>query len=537
MDKNEAGMTTEKYLKMIYGFALSKTGSHSQAEELAEDIAAEVYVTLLRRDNIANIGGYIYKIARNVWVRRIKKPDLCIYGYEGMELIPDNGSFSDEICQNEIYGIIRREITYLSSVCREILIRYYYKQQNTAKIAADMNLPSGTVKWHLSCGRKELKTNMERTRTVGNLGIKPIRFSDMGHSGRPGTKGDTADFFAKVITQNIAYAAYFNPKTVNEIAEELGINPIFVEDEVNTLEEYGFMDKLSGGKYRTNMRIFVANEECSRITKEINEKYTPLFAEKFFIPFLEKIQSIPEFLKVPDNDINILKWSMVPFLANKLATAEISDEKFSVKRKDGGDYVAMACVNENEPSGINGGEALYQYCGDMWRRTVQTKADNGSEIEKMKSWRLDVYWGNNTGWRENLTEDYEKLYYFIKGSLEENEANICSYRRLLDRGYLIKDGTDYKVNIIISDSTDKWFELFPDAPEEITELSREYARLSADADIIGQPEHMHPLIRYYSQNAACALHTRIMKYLLDKNVLSLPNEDQRKGLCTVMFMS
>ena len=30
---------------------------------------------------------------------------------------------------------------------------------------------------------------------------------------------------------------------VNEIAEELGINPIFVEDEVAVLEEYGFMDK------------------------------------------------------------------------------------------------------------------------------------------------------------------------------------------------------------------------------------------------------------------------------------------------------
>ena len=43
--------------------------------------------------------------------------------------------------------------------------------------------------------------------------------------------------------------------TINEIAEELGINPIFVEDEVAVLEEYGYMDKLSGGKYRTNIYI------------------------------------------------------------------------------------------------------------------------------------------------------------------------------------------------------------------------------------------------------------------------------------------
>lgn len=64
----------------------------------------------------------------------------------------------------------------------------------------------------------------------------------MGHCVCSGSKGDTADFLAKVITQNIAYAAYHQPRTINEIAEEFGINPIFVEDEVAVLEEYGFMD-------------------------------------------------------------------------------------------------------------------------------------------------------------------------------------------------------------------------------------------------------------------------------------------------------
>lgn len=71
----------------------------------------------------------------------------------------------------------------------------------------------------------------------GTLGTEPIRFVDMGHYGESAGTRDTAYYLSKVITQNIAYAAYHQPRSVSEIAEELGINPIFAEDEVAALEE------------------------------------------------------------------------------------------------------------------------------------------------------------------------------------------------------------------------------------------------------------------------------------------------------------
>lgn len=59
----------------------------------------------------------------------------------------------------------------------------------------------------------------------------------MGHYGESAGTRDTAYYLSKVITQNIAYAAYHQPRSVNEIAEELGVNPIFAENEVAALEE------------------------------------------------------------------------------------------------------------------------------------------------------------------------------------------------------------------------------------------------------------------------------------------------------------
>lgn len=544
MNKRDADIIIGEYVQKLYGFALNKLGNPDEAEELSARIVAEVYEVLVKRENIVNLNGYIYKIAHNVWTRYIGRKSKSrsfetsggFDGTDGFENIPDERDFAEEFQRSEQYGLVRREIAYLSKIQREIVVRRYYRGEKVKTIAAAMAIPEGTVKWHLSCTRKELIMNMDKIRTIGNLGLQPIRFSGMGHSGHPGSKGDTQDFLAKTITQNIAYAAYHKSRTVNEIAEELGINPIFVEDEVAVLEEYGYMDKLPDGKYRTNIHIRIPSDEVNAIYNESSKKYTELFAEKFFIPYLESIKEIPDFLTVPDNDINLLKWSMVPPLADKLAAAEISDMKYSVKRKDGGDFVAYAALGAPTSKEKGSDENIYWACGSMWRNPENEPFSWNNSNHLWKSWRLDVYWGSREGWRENLTEDYEKLYYFMKGELAENEANVYAYKRLLDRGYLVKTDSGYKVNIILSDSMSKWFDLFPKASDEVLALSKEYAEKIAYADTLNQPEHMHEQIRYYDQNAACTLHTHIMEYLLNKGILKLPTEEQRKGLCTVMFL-
>lgn len=50
----------------------------------------------------------------------------------------------------------------------------------------------------------------------------------MGRYGWAGDKGDTSDFLNTKLRQNIAYSAYFDTKTVLEIATELGISHVFM---------------------------------------------------------------------------------------------------------------------------------------------------------------------------------------------------------------------------------------------------------------------------------------------------------------------
>lgn len=71
MDKPTSDKLIFQYMNKIFGFALEKLRNIDQAQELASDIICEVYGSFLKADNIANIDGYVYRIARNVYARYI----------------------------------------------------------------------------------------------------------------------------------------------------------------------------------------------------------------------------------------------------------------------------------------------------------------------------------------------------------------------------------------------------------------------------------------------------------------------------------
>lgn len=80
MNKRDADIIIGEYVQKLYGFALNKLGDPGEAEELSARIVAEVYEVLVKRENIVNLNGYIYKIAHNVWTRYIgRKSKARIY--------------------------------------------------------------------------------------------------------------------------------------------------------------------------------------------------------------------------------------------------------------------------------------------------------------------------------------------------------------------------------------------------------------------------------------------------------------------------
>ena len=63
MNKQQADRLIVEYLPKIYGFAMKKTFSYQEAEELSSDIVEEVYLSMLSAGEIFNLDGYVWRIS------------------------------------------------------------------------------------------------------------------------------------------------------------------------------------------------------------------------------------------------------------------------------------------------------------------------------------------------------------------------------------------------------------------------------------------------------------------------------------------
>lgn len=531
MEKSIADRIITEYYKKLYGFALSKMTDIGKAEELASRITLEVYSSLLRADEIANINGYIYRIACNVFARYVAERKESAHLAIDSVFIPDNVDYAKSMIDAEDAKNLRREIAYLSETQRKIVVMHYYDNIKLGEIAEKLSIPLGTVKWHLYEAKNSLKEGIEMKRTPGTLGINPVKFINMGHSGCAGSKGDTSDFLRNSLTQNIAYAAYYSPKTINEIAEELGVSPIFIEDEVRNLEEYGFMDKLGGGKYRTNIYITETTDEIDRKKQLLNEEYAKILCEEYIPCVFDAVKKLDmgKFY-IPDNNLNLLLWAAVILAIGKKpidieAWREL--DKYSVKRKDGGDYIAFADV---EPDFDLSRNKKYSTCGDMTRT---------NERYSTVAWQFDTYYDNRQdGWRDSLPSDFDSLYEHISGKISKDDVSLGKYQRLYEKGYLVKDGDKDKVAMIVTTyGGDEFMNLIPDPDErlekKLEKYDREYYEITKDC----VAAHMLPLHKtvYKTKWTNNRMRMTVIEQLLKSGMLTLPTEEQKAALSTVLF--
>lgn len=113
MDKQRADEIIIEYLQKIYGFAIKKSYSYDEAEELCAEIIGEVYLSLLKAKEIINIEGYIWRVSEHTYSKYVsyKKKHEGI-SIDGMQ-IPVFESYSFESPDDEIKQL-RREVAFLT---------------------------------------------------------------------------------------------------------------------------------------------------------------------------------------------------------------------------------------------------------------------------------------------------------------------------------------------------------------------------------------------------------------------------------------
>jgi RNA polymerase sigma factor (sigma-70 family) len=540
MDKSYADKIAAEYMEKIFGFALSKTMNTDKAEELASRIIFDVYTSLLKNKEVHNISGYIYRVSCNVYARFVDEE------VRGRYISLDEVSFPI-LCENDFtldfekhedYIRLRREVSYLGRIQREIVVLHYFQRLKQNEIAERLNIPLGTVKWHLHDARNQIKTKLtegSKMREKINLGMKPVELN-VGMSGRtsPDGKGPH-NYFTKLISQNIAYAAYHEPKTIIEIAEELGVSAAFIEDEISFLEEMGFIDRVNGNKYQTNIFIRERSGERWEELHKLYKKYAKIIRDKYIPSVFDAMKDYKsKKIYVPKDDFNFLMYSAVAYAIRYMLyfkkDMDLHSSKYYIKRKDGSEYVALGWIIKD-----------FKVNFDMDKYNVPNNMTEGSE--HTYSWQITSYYDSRSNtYNDFKGEDHEYLYEYITGKISKTPEHADKFKILFDKNYLVAEEDSEYVNIIVADNPESnptryFVSLLPAPPEDFKILSEEFDKEVQRADAYHCPEHMRELHRLCNSNCLCDqnLIAYVFELLLKDGTLKPLTETQKKSVNTIMF--
>lgn len=481
MDKPSADKVISEYLPKIYGFSVKKAFGYDEAEDICSEIVAEVYKSLLTGGEVYNLECYIWRICEHVYSKYVssKKKRLGV-SIDGM-IIPSFDDYS-HIETGEELQRLRREIAFLTKTRREIVYAYYYENKTIAAISRQMNIPAGTVKWHLNKARNELKRGIDMERKIGKLGLKPVKAACFGHSGNPGPNDRDPEYYlGDSLSLNIVYSVYNTPRTKDEIAEEPGVTPVFIEDKIEFLESNGFLVRQAGDKFTTYVKFSpeTYSNERDEYTKKRKLEVAKLLSEQY-VPSVRAALADFSDVYIPGGNRELFDAAVIFYgISNRCGVdLKIDTSRYFIKTTDGAEYVACVDILDipctaTDPDYVKTLDLPpYWSCGSMTRQSCK--------YPSVFSWSVDTRYSSREGhWVNNKTSDYEYIYEYITGAIVDNSSNAEKFSRLRERRFLTDDG---KVNIMVAkgDNNEFFSKIpYPDKSlmKKITEYSLEAAEL------------------------------------------------------------
>ncbi|MBE6713899.1 MAG: sigma-70 family RNA polymerase sigma factor [Ruminococcaceae bacterium] len=257
---------SENYMEKLFYFCLRKVSDSYEAEDLCSDIMLCVVSALGEGTIPENFSAWVWRIAKNRyarWADAKAKKGVTVTGADvsEYELLDEGESIEEKIIHREELSLLRRELAFISSDYRNIVVAYYIDDRSVRDIAKENSLPEGTVKSKLSRARKILKEGMNMAREFGTLSYRPENVGLM-MNGTSGWDNAPGCFFDRLMCKNIMLAAYRNPSTAKELAIEVGVALPYMEEELYTLAEAELLRR-NGDKFETNFPI---------ISKQAQEK-------------------------------------------------------------------------------------------------------------------------------------------------------------------------------------------------------------------------------------------------------------------------
>ena len=530
-----AEQIVNEFMKPVHKFISGKVNNYHDSEDLVQEICIKIFNTLYIRDDIASVEKYVWTIAHNCLNNYYKgngrSRQYIGIGIDEVEyMLTDESNPEDDYIYAETIKMLHNEIAYLSKTQREIVVLYYYDGLKQTEIAEKLDIAVGTVKWYLSEAKTELKKGMEIMRT-NELKFNPIKFSIVGVSGA--SSDETVNYLNQsLLAQNISYCAYRDKLAVNEIADKLGVSPVYIENELELLEKYGLI-KNESDKYITNFIIQEATKEIVEFSAKMYGKAAETIAVELYDTLMNSDILNSDDIYYPNGDKNFLMWSLIPFiLANSGGDFKdkIDFKEVATTRIEGGENILLADIEVNGVQEKHA-EHFKDWCGPMW---------NG--VGDYIFWQCNHEWCERK-YERNYADNVRHDMAVMGKYLNKEDLSKENYAHLIEKGYILGEDSNFKPAIVILNNIEikeKLLNLGNDIKMKYEDTLKEYKEKYIELVLSTTPKNVRKMWEYMLQYIFYA-DGKFLLYslveLLNRGKLKPVYDNRKKSMTTLILPS
>ena len=538
----------ENYMEKLFYFCLKKTGNNNEAEDLTQDIALQIITALNKNMIPTSFSAWVWQIARNrysVWAKEKHNRNESVTGSDigDYEIKDESENIIDEMIHTEQMALLRRELAFIKSDYRNIVVAYYIENKSVRDIASSLSVSISAVQQRLHRARIILKEGMNMAREFGKLSYNPENISFI-NNGLYGANGEPWNFISRSLCKNILLAAYRTPSTAEELAMEVGVALPYMEEELHGLVDTTLMKK-NGNKYETNFFIVSADaqEKINVHLKAITPELTRAVISAMEYEVNWKNENSPEWHEgyQPFED---MKWALLMYQTDvinfdtldafnstrkELPKANLGKWGHTI-RPNGGewDILGMESYQGDEPSfvGLHG--------------CVSSPAERNLEEISFQQFKF-LYKRIAEKTPTTMPYNYAKaLVSIAKGETDNLDESVISY--LEEHGYIKKDKNGYRPTFLVMFRSKN--KAMPPKDLETLENLRSIATKIAMQHYLFCREQIHKEIPAflkddeYQIDHACAnifgLRGAILEEALRQGYISYAENDERKMLGTFL---
>jgi RNA polymerase sigma-70 factor (ECF subfamily) len=170
-DQRAFAEIVDMYQERLYHMAYRMLYNRQEAEDVVQDTFLRVYRNLERYDDSMKFSTWIYRIATNLCIDRLRKrkPVYSLdaesadhEGLDGYAMIPsDDRTPESELLLSDTQRIIHQAIETLPAKYKTVMVLRYLQDMSLQEIGDVLDMPVTTVKTRVHRGREFLRKKLE----------------------------------------------------------------------------------------------------------------------------------------------------------------------------------------------------------------------------------------------------------------------------------------------------------------------------------------------------------------------------------------